>query len=295
MGRMKSSPASGVSTDPWDLYQASVQDSTAQARVLEHLFRRIHRRHRPKVLREDFAGTAQDAVAWISLDPVHTAIAVELDSAVVQRARARARALLGGADRRLSFVESRVEDLRPETLPRADVVAALNFSIGYLHDRSALVAYLTQVRQSLAPRGIFVATVFGGAESVRPRRESFPIARRPARRGCAATPAFEYVWEIRSFNPVHQRGDFRIHFRIPGKKKAEGVGEEIADAFRYDWRLWSLPELKEALREAGFQAAEVWRHTLEESQGSRSKVFIGPVDDLQRVDPWVVYMVGTVR
>jgi hypothetical protein len=87
---MNSSRASGVSIDPWDLYQASVQDSTAQARVLEHLFQRIHRRRKPKVLREDFAGTAQDAVAWISLDPAHTALAVELDPAVVQRARARA-------------------------------------------------------------------------------------------------------------------------------------------------------------------------------------------------------------
>lgn len=86
---MNSSRASGVSIDPWDLYQASVQDSTAQARVLEHLFQRIHRR-KPKVLREDFAGTAQDAVAWISLDPAHNALAVELDPAVVQRARTRA-------------------------------------------------------------------------------------------------------------------------------------------------------------------------------------------------------------
>lgn len=292
---MKSSRTSPVSTDPWDLYQASVQDPAAQARVLQHLFRRIHRRHTPRVLREDFAGTAQDAVAWISLDPAHTAIAVELDPAVLQRARARARAILRSANRRLTCVESRVEDLRPETIPRVDIVAALNFSIGYLHDRSTLVTYLTQVRQSLAPRGIFVATVFGGAESVRPRMESFPIARRPARRGAPATPAFEYVWEIRSFNPAQQRGDFRIHFRIPGKKKAEGRGEEIADAFRYDWRLWSLPELKEALREAGFQDAGVWRHTLEQTPGGRPKVFIGPVDDLQGVDPWVVYVVGTVR
>jgi SAM-dependent methyltransferase len=284
-----------VSTDPWDLYQASVQDSTAQARVLEHLFRRIHRRRTPKVLREDFAGTAQDALAWISLDPAHTALAVELDPAVVERARARSRAILRSADRRLSFIQSRVEDLRPDTIPRADIVAALNFSIGYLHDRSTLVAYLRQVRQSLAPRGIFVASVFGGAQSVRPHRESFPIARRPARRGSPATPAFEYVWEVHGFNPVQQRGDFRIHFRIPGNKKAEGVGEEIADAFRYDWRVWSLPELTEALREAGFHSAEVWRHTLEESSGGRPKVFIGPVDDLQGVDPWVVYGVGTVR
>jgi SAM-dependent methyltransferase len=292
---MKSSRTSPVPTDPWDLYQASVQDPIAQARVLQHLFRRIHRRHTPKVLREDFAGTAQDAVAWISLAPAHTALAVELDPAVVHRARARARAILRSANRRLTFVESRVEDLRPETLPRADIVAALNFSLGYLHDRPTLVTYLSKVRQSLAPRGIFVATVFGGAESVRPRVESFRIGRRPARRGSPATPAFEYVWEIRSFNPVQQRGDFRIHFRIPGNKKAEGAGEEIADAFRYDWRLWSLPELKEALREAGFQAAEVWRHTLEQTPGGRPKVFIGPVDDLQRVDPWVVYVVGTVR
>ena len=63
----------------------------------------------------------------------------------------------------------------------------------------------------------------------------------------------------------------------------------LRDAFRYDWRLWSLPELTAALREAGFSDALVWRHTYDRKSG---RVFFGPVAEMTDRPTWSVYVVG---
>jgi hypothetical protein len=38
---------------------------------------------------------------------------------------------------------------------------------------------------------------------------------------------------------------------------AHREGSALRDAFRYDWRIWSLPELRDLLNEAGFSRGEV--------------------------------------
>jgi hypothetical protein len=61
---------------------------------------------------------------------------------------------------------------------------------------------------------------------------------------------FDHVWEQRSFDPVTHRVDCRIHFRCRD-------GSRLDDAFAYDWRMWTLPELLDLLREAGFAGPHV--------------------------------------
>ncbi|CAN0593016.1 unnamed protein product, partial [Laminaria digitata] len=46
-----------------------------------------------------------------------------------------------------------------------------------------------------------------------------------------------------------------IHFRFPDKS-------EIKNAFVYEWRLWTIPEVRELLLEAGFDAVKIfWEGT----------------------------------
>ena len=50
-----------------------------------------------------------------------------------------------------------------------------------------------------------------------------------------------------------------IHFKFPD-------GSRIKNAFSYDWRLWTLPEVQELLAEAGFDRITVyWQGTDEET------------------------------
>ena len=56
-------------------------------------------------------------------------------------------------------------------------------------------------------------------------------------------------------------------------------GSSIRKAFTYDWRLWSIPEVRELLLEAGFSKVHVyWEKTDDEGDG------IGAFWEPKRVD-----------
>lgn len=55
-----------------------------------------------------------------------------------------------------------------------------------------------------------------------------------------------FHWDQVSFDPVTNDALFYIHFKPKGMKKQERV-------FKYDWRMWSIPELKDILTDCGFK------------------------------------------
>ena len=65
----------------------------------------------------------------------------------------------------------------------------------------------------------------------------------------------------------------------------------MEDAFAYRWRLWTLPEIRELLWEAGFSSVEVyWEGTDEESNEGNGNYEPSEVGD---ADPgWVCYIVA---
>jgi len=135
----------------------------------------------------------------------------------------------------------------------ADVVFVGNFSIGYIHTRAALVAYLRLCHQRLAARGgVFVCDLYGGASAYIPgggtRRFAWPDGQ-----------TAHYTWQNETADVRTAMVRNTISFRL-----AIGVGDkpevtaEWPDAFVYEWRLWGLAELREAMAEAGFATSEVY-------------------------------------
>jgi SAM-dependent methyltransferase len=141
-------------------------------------------------------------------------------------------------------------DVRAVRGPRVDVACAMNFSYWVFHDRRDLVRYFRGVHRSLRPRGMFVCNAFGGTGALQRLVERTRI---PA--GTTASgdprPPFTYVWEQERFNPIDHDLQCSIHFELRD-------GRRMHRAFRYDWRLWTLPELRDALEEAGFRAVHVY-------------------------------------
>jgi len=62
------------------------------------------------------------------------------------------------------------------------------------------------------------------------------------------------VWEQREFDPCTARAVNAMHFRV---ERDGEIVQSLEDAFVYSWRLWSVPELRDAMTEAGFTATEV--------------------------------------
>jgi hypothetical protein len=128
--------------------------------------------------------------------------------------------------------------------------------------------------------------LFGGTESMTEVEERRKIASSRAPDG-SKVPAFHYYWEQASFNPVDHEIVCHIHFKVPGRKK------RIKRAFTYHWRLWTIPELRELLDEAGFASSEVyaegWDDDAQDGDGNFRKK-----SRFENDAGWIAYVVGYV-
>jgi SAM-dependent methyltransferase len=220
--------------DPHRLYERAVQSPDVELDLLERVLRRAGQPARR--LREDFSGTALLSSTWVRRGRQRTAVAVDLDPRVHRWAQRHRLPDLGAAADRLRMVHA---DVRHAPGGPFDAVVALNFSYQVFHQRAALRAYFAAVRAALEPGGFLMLDLFGGwlaQQEVEERR------RLPG--------GDTYVWEHGAFDPITHRFRCAIHFELRD-------GRRLHRAFSYDWRLWTLPELRDLLRETGFGPVEV--------------------------------------
>ena len=270
------------SLDPLSLYLHAVQHPQAEVGFLLKAY--LHHRDQPPAkLKEDFAGTSAVACAWVDFADHFQAIAVEHDRATVQWARTYATQVLP-ADRLtgLSIVQS---DVLLVEEPRVDIVAALNFSCFIYHSRERLRAYFAAARASLRPGGMLVLDAFGGPGAMRPGLQARAVRIEGGTEGDGgAEVELEYQWEQRAFDAVSSRIDCRIHFAQNGRRVME-------DAFVYDWRLWSLPELRELLLESGFADVAIWCDAVNPATGQSDSDY-QPIESMPAREDWVAYLVA---
>ena len=92
-----------------------------------------------------------------------------------------------------------------------------------------------------------------------------------------------YYWDQDSFDPVTNEAMFYIHFKRKGEKKREKM-------FTYDWRMWTIPEIREIMEEAGFKETRVyWEGTTEDGDGDGEFKAVTKGEDCEA---WVSYVVG---
>lgn len=220
------SPRSKV--DARALYLDAVQSPALDVEVLGRLFRRVRGRD-ARTLREDFCGTAAISVAWVESDDEREALGVDLDAAALRWGRRELVSRLDEDER--ERLELLCADVRALSRRAFDILLAPNFSWA-LFDDEALAAYLASAARALEVDGLLALEIFGGRDL---RRE---LLHRHARGG------FTYLWEQRSFDPVTERLDARIHFELDD-------GTVLRDAFAYSFYLRSLARLRELLASAG--------------------------------------------
>ena len=273
---MRSSP---LRDDPFALYEASVLSVDFDLDLIERVYHAARGRNFTK-LREDFCGTAALACAWVLRKPTHTAIGVDNDPRVLAWARRHHLARMRGAADRVTLAR---HDVRRVTQSPVDVIVALNFSYWVFHERDELRRYFASARRSLRKGGMLVVNAFGGTESIDVLEERRRI---PASQGPDGLriPGFTYVWEHEAFNPVDHRIRCAIHFRLAS-------GRWMRRAFRYDWRLWTLPEIREVMREAGFLDAHVYAQGWDEARNAGDGRF-RRTQSFENQAGWLAYVVG---
>ncbi len=255
--------------DRHELYQLAVQSPKEDVAF----FARVYKKMRGRIalhLREDFCGTGLVTATWIRRGKRFTAEGFDLDAKTIAWGLEHNFEPLGKAARRAVL---HVKDVRAPSHRSPDVRIAQNFSYFVFKEREELLGYFRRARQDLAARGIFVLDIYGGPESMREVRDKRRIDRR-----------FTYVWDQASYHPA--TGDYKayIHFRFRD-------GTRLERAFRYDWRLWTLPEVKDALFEAGFASVDTyWEGDDEEGESGNGIYRKSSRGD--NCEAWITYLVA---
>jgi len=254
--------------DRYDLYQQSVQTPQADVEFFAATFE--GRRGRKALsLREDFCGTAYLSATWIESAEDRVAIGVDIDREPLAWGEAHnVKALPDGYASRLTLLQANVLEGSGNG---TDVTCAMNFSYCVFKTRAELKRYFEVVYAKLAPDGMFFTELYGGLEAVVELEES---------RDCES---FTYVWEQAQYNPIDHATTCYIHFEFED-------GSRVDRAFSYDWRLWTIPEIRDLLAEVGFSDTKVyWETTDEDGDGTGEFV---PTEREENQESWLVYIVA---
>jgi SAM-dependent methyltransferase len=227
----RKNPSMAERADIHEIYEASVQNVPEQIRYIDMVFEEIRGR-KPRSFREDFCGTASAACEWVRQGKNRYAFGVDLDQEVLDWGRInRVGKLSKRQQQRIALMHG---DVRTVETPPVDVVGAFNFSYWIFQERAEMLNYFRTVYENLGPDGVFFLDAFGGYSALKIIKEKMKF------------DGFTYVWDQACYHPVTGYMKTHIHFRFPD-------GSEIRKAFSYEWRLWTLPELRELLLEAGFR------------------------------------------
>jgi ubiquinone/menaquinone biosynthesis C-methylase UbiE len=218
--------------DKYELYEEAVQSPMADVKFIEREYLRINKKE-AQVLMEDFCGTGALLKAWVQRGTQRQAIGLDLDPEPLRSGLLRHYSTLkSDQKKRVSYIQDNVLRARSH---KADVICAFNYSYSIFKDRKTLLQYFKRVKKSLSLEGLFFLDAFGGAEAMVENEEMRVLD------NC------RYFWECESFNPLTHECFYSIHFQ---QKNSEKKHRRV---FTYDWRYWSLPELKDLLEEAGFR------------------------------------------
>ena len=266
----KNHPTMAQQADIHELYELSVQNVENEVEFLQTTFQSLTGRP-AYLLREDFCGTASLACQWVTQGSEFQAIGVDIDPSVLDWGRKNRIGRLDTVDQtRVQLIES---DVMTVETAKVDLLAAFNFSYFIFNTRDTLRAYFQRAYEAIKDDGVFFCDMFGGPEAQEVTREKTKHKKH----------GFTYIWHQAKFHPISHYIRCHIHFKFKD-------GSKIKKAFTYEWRLWTAPELRELLLEAGVRKATgYWEGEDEDGDGNGE---FTPDEKGEADLAWIAYIVA---
>ncbi|MAF91346.1 MAG: hypothetical protein CL674_08730 [Bdellovibrionaceae bacterium] len=254
--------------DKYYYYHRSVQSTENDVQFFDKVYKELKGKE-AQSFREDFCGTHSLSCEWVKLGAKRTAVGIDLDQEPIDYGQKTYFSELNAEQKkRVEIINANVLD---EGISSTDIVSASNFSYFIFKERELLKSYFANAYKNCKEDGIFIVDCFGGPKCQEENEEE------------TEHDDFSYFWDQDSYDPVTNYALFHIHFKINGYKK-------IKKAFTYDWRMWSIPEIREIMKEAGFSKTHVyWEQSDEDGDGNGvfDRVEVG-----EECEAWIAYIVG---
>ena len=262
--------------DRHTLYQESVQAPEAEIEFFEKTFKTLRNRDAVSI-REDFCGTAYLATEWCKGNPERTAVGVDYDEETLEWGR-KHNLIPAGEDvaKRVTLYK---DDVRNVSEEKVDITCAFNFSYCIFETRDELRDYFTKTQSGLKDDGILILDLFGGTECEDVLEEETELEDQQA----------TYIWEHVSFNPIDGHMACAIHFEFDD-------GSRMDNAFKYEWRHWGIPEIKELLLESGYKNVRVyWEEYVDADDDDDELEGTGKyyeTNEVENQESWMIYLVA---
>ena len=255
--------------DLYELYEEAVQNVEFEVDSIIRFYRK-YRNKNPQSLKEDFCGTFALGCEWVKRDKTKTAIGVDLDSKPLNWGKKNHVSKLNSDE--LSRIELFQKNVLEVTKPQVDCTAAFNFSYWIFDNPKTLLNYFVKSYIGLKKDGIFVLDAFGGPMAEEEQEEE---------RDCEG---FKYVWEHAFFYPVTRQMGCKIHFHF-------NDGTKKRNAFTYQWRLWTPPEITDLLKLAGFKSVNWYWEGTDKKTGDGNGIF-RETKKGENAQTWIAYIVA---
>lgn len=262
-----------IINDKHALYLASVQDPLSDIERISIIYEELFSKKALK-LREDFSAAFALSCCWVQSDKQRSAIAIDIDQPTIEYGRSNY--LVNMCPDEQLRMDVRVANAIAQTDP-VDIIATFNFSYCLIHERSELLSYFKKCYASLNQEGMLIIDNFGGSDSENLEIQETYVDNNDS------LPPFIFQFERKSFNPINRRAQYAIHFLYPD-------GPQLIDAFNYDFRMWSIPEIRDLMKEAGFSKSKVYWEAPEDAPITKNDYYAS--EEEENTSSWNTYVVA---
>jgi len=226
-----------------ELYQKSVQNVHIEAEFFRKVFRMIFNKV-PYTFREDFCGTGLLSCEWVRKDVQSYAVGLDIDQETLDWGiENNVNNLSSGFDR-IKLLNHNVLDEFDNT-QFFDIICSLNYSHFLLNKRKEIVKYFSNLRKNLK-KGIFIMDFYGGSHIYEDHKYN---------RG--ESDSF-YEFRGKQMNNLTNTSICSLNYRIKKKK--------FTPLYEFNFRIYSIIELKEALEECGFNKFKIYIKEISEDE-----------------------------
>lgn len=212
-----------------ELYQKSVQNTKKEIGFFKKTYRMIFNKI-PLAFREDFCGTGLLSCDWVKENVSNIAVGIDIDVETLEWGiKNNIENLPSGSDRIKLLNHNVLEEF--DKNQKFDIICSLNYSHFLLRKRKELLKYFQNVRNNIK-KGIFILDFYGGSHVYDDHK--FSKAENET-----------YRFEGSKINILNNTSKCSLNYKIKKNK--------YMPLFEYNFRYYTILELKEALEECGFQ------------------------------------------
>ena len=266
----KKSHLTAKTANKYDLYEESVQNVDFEVEFISKIYKKKNKALCSSI-REDFCASAKISSAWVQNKKDNVAYAIDLDQKILDFAKKSFKKDL--SEDQLNRIKLLKGNSLSKQTPKVDCISAFNFSYWVFKERSQLIKYFKNTHRNLKRNGLLMLDAFGGYEAHQELEEKTEYK------------TFTYCWDQSKFDPITNHLTCYIHFEFKD-------GSSINKAFEYKWRLWSLPEIKECLLEAGFKSIDIYMQGWDDEKDEETEEFYKMTSC--DADPgWIAYIIAS--